>query len=194
MSESKMSDELKRTLGLITVTEEQVSTNKDVTPFTQKPLEVTPFVPKNVSTSVPESNTDLRQDYIASRNITHTLIDYAGSALQGALVVAVESQHPKAFEVFNQLATTMRGLSKDLLEMQKTYQNILEMTEAKNKPTAPQTITQNNITITPNEPEVKNTTNTSMAEVVRMMKNMADSAKQKSSPIVSDLDEVIDVE
>jgi hypothetical protein len=194
MSESKMSDELKRTLGLITVTEEQVSTNKDVTPFTQKPLEVTPFVPKNVSTSVPESNTDLRQDYIASRNITHTLIDYAGSALQGALVVAVESQHPKAFEVFNQLATTMRGLSKDLLEMQKTYQNILEMTEAKNKPTAPQTITQNNITITPNEPEVKNTTNTSMAEVVRMMKNMADSAKQKSTPIVSDLDEVIDVE
>jgi len=127
---------------------------------------VIPFVPKQVATSIPESeNSDIRDDYVTSRNLTHTLIDMAGQALEGALSVAVETQHPKAYSVFNELATTMRGLSKDLLEMQKIYKEITaekaarkaaEEAAAKNAGTTNQTV---NIT-----------TNASLAEVLKMMK------------------------
>lgn len=127
---------------------------------------VIPFEPKDVATSVPEveGGSDIRDDYVTSRNITHTLIDMAGQALEGALSVAIETQHPKAYTVFNELATTMRGLSKDLLEMQKIYKEITaERAAAKAAAEAAKGGgTVNN--------SVNITTNASLAEVMKMMK------------------------
>ena len=164
MSDSKMSEGLRFALGLADAPPEKEPTDgvpsTDVTPFTQKALVIVPFIPKEVATS----NADLQEDYVMSRNITHTLIDYAGNALQGALSVAISSQHPKAFEVFNQLTNTMRGLSKDLLEVQKTYQNIMDINDQRDR--IQQNITQNNINIT-SSPEPSNNpgvTHTSMAD------------------------------
>lgn len=142
---------------------------------------VIPFKPKEVATSVPATaNSDIRDDYVTSRNITHTLIEMAGSALEGALSVAVETQHPKAYTVFNELATTMRGLSKDLLEMQKIYQQIVEDEKKKKEATKPGTITQNNVT--------NITTSASLSEVLKMMKENPGAAIP-----VPPVDEVTDV-
>lgn len=144
---------------------------------------VIPFKPKEVATSVPETaNSDIRDDYITSRNITHTLIEMAGSALEGALSVAVETQHPKAYTVFNELATTMRGLSKDLLEMQKIYQQIVEDEKRKKEAAAPKSITQNNVT--------NITTSASLSEVLKMMK---DGQPVPGTEPVQPAEEVIDV-
>lgn len=145
---------------------------------------IIPFKPKEVATSVPETaNSDIRDDYVTSRNITHTLIEMAGTALEGALSVAVETQHPKAYTVFNELATTMRGLSKDLLEMQKIYQQIVEEEKARKAAAAPKSsITQNN--------NVTITTSASLSEVLKMMK---DSPSPQTGELKADDDGVIDV-
>lgn len=142
-----------------------------------------PFKPKEVATSAPETaNSDIRDDYVTSRNITHTLIEMAGSALEGALDVAIQTQHPKAYTVFNELATTMRGLSKDLLEMQKIYQQIVEDEKRKKEAAAPKSITQNNVT--------NITTSASLSEVLKMMKEGKAPVAEEVKP--SD-DGVIDV-
>ena len=127
---------------------------------------IIPFAPKNVPTAIPEveNGSDIRDDYVTSRNITHTLIDMAGQALEGALSVAIETQHPKAYGVFNELATTMRGLSKDLLEMQKIYKEITAEKAARKaaeEAAANKGQTNNTVNIT---------TNASLAEVLKMMK------------------------
>jgi hypothetical protein len=190
MSISVMSESLKRTLGIIGE-EKEYSTveipvyNDDGSehiPSTSR--QMIPFVPKAVPTTVPETdNSDLRDDYITSRNITHTLIEYAGSALEGALRLAIESQHPKAFEMFNQLTATMRGLSKDLIEMQKTYQTIVDANNEVEK--VQNNITQNNLTINNSEPPNNDTVmNTSMSEIIKAINNIGKNKKENIIDVV----------
>lgn len=134
---NSMSDRLKGTLEQIDGP--KAALNEIVADFADEDIigkrggEVVPFEMKQVATSVPvvDENNDIRDDYVTSRNLTHTLIEMAGEAIQGALTVAIETQHPKAYTVFNELATTMRGLSKDLLDMQKIYKEISAEKEAK---------------------------------------------------------------
>ena len=165
-----MSDKLKETLGIIESSDKELSTVPDTTEYVDEYGEVhqiqsqstavVPFEPKNVPTSVPViDNTDIRDDYIKSRNITHTLIDMTGTALVGALDVATQSQHPKAFSVFNELASTMRLLSKDLLEMQEIYKNITKEKEAKAQIVH---ATQNNTIIQP-------AANASLADILKAL-------------------------
>lgn len=188
-SDSVMSEGLKQTLGIVATDaekrrvaraarDESAASEKLalLNPPKPKSNEIMPFVPRSIPTTIPLSvaESDLRDDYVTSRNITHSLIDYAGNALQGALTVAIETQHPKAFEVFDKLANTMRGLSRDLIDMQKVYQSIVDAANGK----IAQNITQNNITINPDGsgmlPGEGATTNTSMSDIVKMIKKMAD--------------------
>ena len=172
MSNTTMSERLKETLGMI---ENQMNTpiknpqgfqevEVDIGIGSRGGREIIPFKPKSVPTTIPElTNSDISDDYITSRNLTHTLIEMAGGAIQGALDVALETQHPKAFSIFNELATTMRGLSKDLLEMQKIYKEINAEKEAKEAAAKEATVgVQNNLNIT---------TNASLAEILKMMKD-----------------------
>jgi hypothetical protein len=46
------------------------------------------------------------------------------NALASALAVAKETEHPRAFESFNSLASTARTLTQDLLGMQKVFKEI----------------------------------------------------------------------
>lgn len=164
-----MSDRLKETLGMLEKSGVTIIEAPTYDGFDQivgsHSRELKPFQPKQVPSNIPISdNSDIRDDYITSRNITHTLIDMAGGALEGALTVAIETQHPKAFSVFNELATTMRGLSKDLLEMQKIYKEIAAEKEARiaaEKAASTPIGTQNNLNIT---------TQASLSEILKMIK------------------------
>lgn len=162
-----MSERLKETLGMLEsrgVEIRDVPSQEDNEFVGSRGGEVIPFVPKNVPTTTSDTDaSDIRDDYVTSRNITHTLIDMAGSALEGALNVAMETQHPKAYTVFNELATTMRGLSKDLLEMQKIYKEISAEKAAKQEAAAKaQNLTQNNVT--------NITTHASLADILKAVK------------------------
>lgn len=162
-----MSERLKETLGMLESQKDELqmdsSAQYDSEVVGTRGGAVVPFEPKEVATSIPESeNSDIRDDYITSRNITHTLIDMAGQALNGALKVAVETQHPKAYDVFNELANTMRGLSKDLLEMQQIYKQITAEKAAKQAAEKTANITNNNLNIT---------ANASLSDVLQMLKD-----------------------
>lgn len=163
-----MSDRLKETLGILE--NNGIEVRNDSNGFYDGEIvgartgELIPFQPKQVPTTIPESeNSDIRDDYVTSRNITHTLIDMTGQAITGALDVAISTQHPKAYSVFNELAVTMRGLSKDLLEMQQIYKEITAEKAARKAAEEKATsITQNNVNIT--------TQNMSLSEALKMIK------------------------
>jgi len=103
---------------------------------------------KSVNTTIPDDyESDVAKDYIFGRNVLYTMIDASTEALAGALEVAKESQHPRAYEVLNQIIGTTSGLSKDLLSLQKVYKDIQKDVEPSEQP-QPQGInyTQNNFT------------------------------------------------
>lgn len=62
---------------------------------------------------------DLLDDYKFSRKILHGLIERGIVALEGASIVARESEHPKAFEVVATLMNNISHMTKDLLDLQK---------------------------------------------------------------------------
>lgn len=62
---------------------------------------------------------DLLDDYTFSRKILYGLINRGIVALEGASIVARESEHPRAFEVVASIMNNISGMTKDLLELQK---------------------------------------------------------------------------
>lgn len=81
------------------------------------------------------SEDDLITDYCFARNLTYALIDLMGGALAGAIAVAKDSEHPRAYGVANELAATMRDLTKDLLGMQKVFKEIVARERVATTPT-----------------------------------------------------------
>lgn len=71
-----------------------------------------------------DTGSDTVKDYHHARNLTYTLLEMTGDALAGSLEVAKQSEHPRAYGVFNELAITMRGLTQDLLALQKSYKEV----------------------------------------------------------------------
>lgn len=67
---------------------------------------------------------DVSEDYRFSRQMLYTLLTEGGSALAAALRLAKQSQHPRAFEIVNSLTNTMRDLTKDLMILQKAWNDV----------------------------------------------------------------------
>lgn len=173
MSDSVMSTKLKETLGIIEILEDTLPV--DVAPpmpieyYEENQLPEPKFIKMSVPTTIPDvESSDLKEDYVEARNVTYTLMEMTGRALNGALEVAIESQHPKAYDSFNSLAQTMRGISKDLLEFQKIYKDILNSSKPKIT-----SITQNNINVGDGEVGVQGesvTVSSSVSEILKTMK------------------------
>jgi hypothetical protein len=94
-----------------------------------------------VNLPVPVENTDSNEidddfDY-AHRNM-HDVIDMSNHAIGEMLELAKQSQHPRAFEVLNQMFKTATEMNKDLLDLQKKKK---ELNGANEKSSGP--VTQN---------------------------------------------------
>lgn len=63
-------------------------------------------------------------DYEKARNNIHVLIQQGSDALQYALEIAKESEHPKAFEVFNQILKNVADMNLQLMETSEKYKSI----------------------------------------------------------------------
>lgn len=77
---------------------------------------------KEVSTVVDDNqelSKDLVDDYKHVRNTLYGLIERGTVALEGALIIARESEHPKAFEVCSTLMRDISTTAKDLLKLQE---------------------------------------------------------------------------
>jgi hypothetical protein len=60
---------------------------------------------------------------LARKNIKG-LLDKGGAAIDNLLLVAQESEHPRAYEVAANFIKTLGDLNKDLLEIQKQKQSL----------------------------------------------------------------------
>ena len=79
---------------------------------------------KPQSPDVEVNTKDLTNEYEFSQEQYHTLIDKGNDALDELLVVAKESENPRAFEVVTQLLSGLTNTTKELLQLQKTKKEI----------------------------------------------------------------------
>lgn len=63
---------------------------------------------------------DLKNDYRDTRRMLKILILKGETALDGIMLVADESEHPRAYEVASTLIKTISDVSNNLIELQKT--------------------------------------------------------------------------
>ena len=67
---------------------------------------------------------DLVDDYTEHRETLKELVNQGQEALQNLLLLAKESEHPRAYEVTGQLLKTTADLTKDLIELQVAMNKI----------------------------------------------------------------------
>ena len=92
--------------------------------FDVEPMEIIE-APKQKTEIIPiESTSSVQDDFEVARHNTKSLIDKANTALDNLLMVANQSEHPRAYEVAANLIKTMGDLNKDLLELQKRKQDL----------------------------------------------------------------------
>lgn len=93
--------------------------NNEADAFTQDIPEVEI---KNIDSSAEEEEgSDITTDYKRSRDITYALQEVSIVMLKNACSMACTTAHPRAYDVVNNIMTTMRGLNKDLMDYQKIF-------------------------------------------------------------------------
>jgi hypothetical protein len=87
--------------------------------FDIEPLETTPSLP--IATQVTEivAGDEVETDAALARKNIKSLLDKGNGAIDNLLLVAQESEHPRAYEVAANFIKTLADLNKDLLEVQK---------------------------------------------------------------------------
>jgi len=68
----------------------------------------------------PKKDSDIKDDYEYSRAQLYTLISKGQEAVQGALELAQQSDHPRAYEVAGQLIKSVGDVTDKLIDLQKT--------------------------------------------------------------------------
>tara|TARA_B100001142_G_C14317149_1_gene648904 strand:- start:796 stop:1203 length:408 start_codon:yes stop_codon:yes gene_type:complete len=88
-----------------------------------------------------EENIDITKDYQYSRGELYRLIEQGQEAVQGALEVAQESGHPRAFEVAVNAMKQVADMSDKLIDLQQKMKNLNKDEEKK----GPSSVTNNAI-------------------------------------------------
>lgn len=93
------------------------------------------------SIPTPARERDQEDDYQLARSMMRKLIYKGEDALDDAVELAKNSEHPRAYEVAGQMIKTMSDVAKDLLNLQKQAKDLSKKEEEEVK----QIGTQNNI-------------------------------------------------
>ena len=88
-----------------------------------------------------EENPDASKDYEYTRGELYRLISQGQEAVQGALEVAQESGHPRAFEVAVNAMKQVSDMTDKLIDLQQKMKNLNKDEEKKN----PSSVTNNAI-------------------------------------------------
>lgn len=93
----------------------------DIEPIQQ--IEVLPAVVNKSNTELVVAD-EVETDTALARKNIKGLLDKGGVAIDNLLLVAQESEHPRAYEVAANFIKTLSDLNKDLLEIQKQKQSL----------------------------------------------------------------------
>ena len=121
-----------------------------------------------------ENGSDLEEDYKRARNFTYALQEISLVMMKNIVSLAVGTAHPRAYDTFNSLLTNMRGLNKDLLEINKSANDVKQ--QSRTMPPAekpPETDSETTVTTDGNTVTVtmgKRPTTQSILEIMKKAK------------------------
>lgn len=90
-----------------------------------------------------EQDKDITDDYSYSREKYKGILDKGEEALDGMMQLAIESEHPRAYEVLSNMLKNMADVTDKLMELQKKKQSLVTDNNGNEK--QPQSMTQNNV-------------------------------------------------
>lgn len=111
-------------------------TNQDLTPLEGGRTSDGEVIKRTATLEISNQDSNLRNaaedsdviiDYLHTRDVLYTLINETTSALAGAIELANESEHPRAYSVVRELVDSTRALTTDLMGLQKTYKEISKL-------------------------------------------------------------------
>jgi len=92
--------------------------------FDIEPMEQPEVLPAVKPTTEVIASDEVETDTALARKNIKGLLDKGGAAIDNLLLVAQESEHPRAYEVAANFIKTLSDLNKDLLEIQKQKQSL----------------------------------------------------------------------
>ena len=92
--------------------------------FDIEPMEQPKILPAAKPTTEMIASDEVETDAALARKNIKGLLDKGGAAIDNLLLVAQESEHPRAYEVAANFIKTLGDLNKDLLEIQKQKQSL----------------------------------------------------------------------
>ncbi len=92
--------------------------------FDIEPMEQPEVLPAVKPTTEIVASDEVETDAALARKNIKGLLDKGGAAIDNLLLVAQESEHPRAYEVAANFIKTLGDLNKDLLEIQKQKQSL----------------------------------------------------------------------
>jgi hypothetical protein len=92
--------------------------------FDIEPMKQTEVLPAVKPTTEVIASDEVETDTALARKNIKGLLDKGGAAIDNLLLVAQESEHPRAYEVAANFIKTLSDLNKDLLEIQKQKQSL----------------------------------------------------------------------
>ena len=97
----------------------------DILASLEKNLQV---LPKRIKSIVDQGqiNNDTENDVEYSRQKMKELIDLSSEAINNMMSLAVETEHPRAFEVLSTMIKQSSEMSQDLIKLQKTRKDITQ--------------------------------------------------------------------
>ena len=102
----------------------------------RKALDLAPI--ENNSLTVTPVNKEVEEDFDYARKNLYDVIGKSQEALEDMIDVARQSQHPRAYEVLNQMIKNVADISKDLLDLQKKKKDLIKPEQE-----GPQTVNNN---------------------------------------------------
>lgn len=90
----------------------------------RKALDLAPI--ENKSLTVTSVNHEVEEDFDYARKNLYDVIGKSQEALEDMIDVARQSQHPRAYEVLNQMIKNVADISKDLLDLQKKKKDLIK--------------------------------------------------------------------
>jgi hypothetical protein len=87
-----------------------------------------PVLPKRIKSIVDQGqiNNDTENDVEYSRQKMKEMIDLSSEAINNMMSLAVETEHPRAFEVLSNMIKQSSDMSQDLIKLQKTRKDITQ--------------------------------------------------------------------
>jgi hypothetical protein len=124
--------------------------------FDIEPMTKNEVITKQGEVIIP-SNNKIEDDFEISRNNLRILLQQGQEALQKSLDVAMQSEHPRAFEVVGNLMKQLADINQQLLDLHQQKQKLDTPKEGSRKE-----VTNNNVIFTG-----------STAELNKLIKNMS---------------------